>query len=62
MSTPDQGTLLRAVEDARQILGEYIEPGQRDAMRTVQRLLTRNSRLRLKNAGARRPRAPDFLI
>jgi hypothetical protein len=39
MSTPDQETLLRAVEDARRILGEYIEPGQRDAGRTVQRLL-----------------------
>jgi hypothetical protein len=39
MSTPDQETLLRAVEDARRILGEYIEPGQRDAAETVQRLL-----------------------
>ena len=25
-----QETLLRAIEDARRILGEYIEPGQRD--------------------------------
>ena len=39
MSTPDQETLLRAVEDARRILGEFIEPGPRDALRTVQRLL-----------------------
>jgi hypothetical protein len=39
MTTPDQETLLRAVEDARRILGEYIEPGQRDATETVQRLL-----------------------
>ncbi|MDR3484354.1 MAG: hypothetical protein P4M05_05515 [Bradyrhizobium sp.] len=39
MSTPDQETLLRAVEDARRILGEYIEPGHRDPARTVQRLL-----------------------
>jgi hypothetical protein len=39
MSTPDQETLLRAVEDARRILGEFIEPGQRDAMQTMQRLL-----------------------
>jgi hypothetical protein len=30
---------LRAIEDARRILGEYIEPGQRDATRTVERLL-----------------------
>jgi hypothetical protein len=39
MSTPDQDTLLRAVEDARRILGEYIEPGRRDATRTLQQLL-----------------------
>ena len=39
VSTPDQETLLRAVEDARRILGEYIEPGQRDAAQTLQRLL-----------------------
>jgi hypothetical protein len=39
MNNPDQDTLLRAIEDARRILGEYIEPGQRDATRTVERLL-----------------------
>jgi len=39
MNNPDQETLLRAVEDARRILGEYFEPGQRDATRTVERLL-----------------------
>ena len=39
MSTPDQDTLLRAVEDARRILGQYVEPGQRDAAQTVQSLL-----------------------
>jgi hypothetical protein len=39
VSAPDQETLLRAVEDARRILGEYVEPGQRDAARTVQSLL-----------------------
>ena len=39
MSTPDQETLLRAVEDARRILGEYLEPGQHDAAQTLQRLL-----------------------
>ena len=39
MNSPDQDTLIRAVEDARRILGEYIEPGRRDAMRTVERLL-----------------------
>jgi hypothetical protein len=40
MNNPDQDTLLRAGEDARRILGEYIEPGPRDAKRTVERLLT----------------------
>jgi hypothetical protein len=30
MNNPDQETLIRAVEDARRILGEYIEPGPRD--------------------------------
>ena len=39
MCSPDQETLLRAVEDARRILGEYIEPGQRDPARTLQRLI-----------------------
>jgi hypothetical protein len=39
MGNPDQETLLRAIEDARRILGEYIEPGQRDPAQTVQRLL-----------------------
>jgi hypothetical protein len=38
MNNPDQDTLIRAVEDARRILGEYIEPGPRDATRTVHRL------------------------
>jgi hypothetical protein len=39
MNNPDQDTLVRAVEDARRILGEYIQPGPRDATRTVDRLL-----------------------
>ncbi len=39
MNNPDQGTLIRAVEDARRVLGEYFEPGPRDATRTVERLL-----------------------
>ena len=39
MNNPDQETLIRAVEDARRILGECIEPGPRDATRTVERLL-----------------------
>jgi len=39
MNNPDQDTLIRAVEDARRILGEYIEPGPRDPTRTVERLL-----------------------
>ena len=40
MNNPGQDTVLRALEDARRILGEYIEPGPRDATRTVERLLT----------------------
>jgi hypothetical protein len=39
MNSPDQDVLIRAVEDARRILGEYIEPRPRDATRTVERLL-----------------------
>jgi hypothetical protein len=39
MSNPDQETLLRAIEDARRILGEYLEPGQRDPAQTVARLV-----------------------
>jgi hypothetical protein len=39
MNNPDQDTLIRAIEDARRILGEYIEPGPRNATLTVERLL-----------------------
>ena len=39
MNSPDQETVLRELDDARRILGEYIEPGPRDATRTVERLL-----------------------
>jgi hypothetical protein len=39
VSTPDQDTLVRAIEDARRILGQYIEPGLQDAAQTVQSLL-----------------------
>jgi hypothetical protein len=39
MNNPDQETVLQALEDARRILGEYIEPEARDATRTVERLL-----------------------
>jgi len=39
MNSPDQDTLVRAIEDARRILGEYIEPGPRDAKLIVERLL-----------------------
>jgi hypothetical protein len=30
MNNPDHDTLVRAIDDARRILGEYLEPGQRD--------------------------------
>jgi hypothetical protein len=39
MTNPDQETILRAVEDARRILGEYIEPGPRDATVPLDRLI-----------------------
>jgi hypothetical protein len=39
MNSPDQDTLIRAIEDARRILGEYIEPGPRDPKVTVERLI-----------------------
>jgi hypothetical protein len=39
MNNAGQETLMRAIEDARRILGEYIEPGLRDPTQTVERLL-----------------------
>ena len=39
MNSPDQDTLLRAIEDARMILAEYVEPRPRDPVRTIDRLL-----------------------
>ncbi len=39
MNNPDQDRLIRAVEDARRVLGEYIEPGPHDVARTMERLL-----------------------
>jgi hypothetical protein len=39
MNNPDQDTLVRAVEDARRVLWEYVGPGPRDAIVTVDRLL-----------------------
>ena len=38
-ASPDHDTLVRALDDARRILGEYLEPGPRDATRTVERLV-----------------------
>lgn len=35
----DQDVLVAAVEESREILGRYIEPGARDSRRTVQALL-----------------------
>lgn len=39
MKNDDLETVLTAVELARRILGEYIEPGPQDAASTVNRLL-----------------------
>jgi hypothetical protein len=35
----DQDTVVRAMEDATRILGEYTAPGPHDATRTVHRLI-----------------------
>lgn len=40
MNTPDEDVVLRAIEDARRILGEYIAPEPPgDVTRTIERLL-----------------------
>ena len=39
MNSPDQHTILRAIEDARRILEEYIGPAPSDPAQTLQRLL-----------------------
>jgi hypothetical protein len=39
MKNADQEIVIVGVEIARRILGEYIEPGKRDAEVTIQRLL-----------------------
>ena len=39
MNNPDQETVLRAIEDARRILGEHLESGSRDPDKAVDHLL-----------------------
>ena len=39
MNNPDQETVLRAVENARRILADYLEADHRDAKLTVDLLL-----------------------
>jgi hypothetical protein len=39
MNEPDSEVVLRAILDARRILGEYVASGQHDAGRTVDHLL-----------------------
>ena len=39
MKTDDQQIVVAAIELARRILGEYIEPAPRDAISTLDRLL-----------------------
>jgi hypothetical protein len=62
MNDPDQDTVLRAVEDARRILGEYIAPGPRDATQTVERLLTVLDRDELLHALDRMQRCRTFRL
>ena len=38
MKNPDHETMVRAIEDARRVLAEYIQLGARDAPQTVDRL------------------------
>jgi hypothetical protein len=62
MNDPDKETLLRAVEDARRILAEYIDPGQRDAKRTVERLLTVLDKNDVLHALGRMKRRPEMRL
>jgi hypothetical protein len=39
MNSPDQDTLVRALEDARRILAEHLQPEPCDPARTMERLL-----------------------
>ena len=39
MNSPDQDTLLCAIEDARRILEKYLKPRPRDAAREAEQLL-----------------------
>jgi hypothetical protein len=39
MNDPDQNIVLRAVDDARSILAEYVAPGPHDAAHTIVCLL-----------------------
>jgi hypothetical protein len=39
MNSPDQSTLVRAIEDARRILKEHFQSRPRDATRTLERVL-----------------------
>jgi hypothetical protein len=51
MNTPDLELVLRAIEDARRILREYIEPDRlRDPGETVERLLVALDREELVHA------------
>jgi hypothetical protein len=50
MNSPDQHTLLRAIEDARRILEEYIGAGPRDPAQTLHRLLVVLDRAELVHA------------
>lgn len=51
MNTPDVDTALRALEDARRILEQYINPGPRDPEGTLER-----DHHAARESGNRRPR------
>jgi hypothetical protein len=47
---PDETIVLRAVDDARSILAEYVAPGPHDAAHTIVRLLAVLDRTEVVNA------------
>ena len=58
MNTPDCDTLVRAVVDARTILGEHLAFGSRDSARALERLRAVLDRAELIHALNRMNRKP----
>ena len=58
MNTPDHDTLVRAVVDARSILGEYVASGSHDPAQALERLWAVLDRAELIHALNRMNRKP----